>query len=186
MAKQTSLQHKLDRVRPPRVQITYDVETNGSEIKKELPFVVGVLADLSGHPDPDKLEPYNDREFTNINRDNFEKVMTAIGPRLALRVPNQLEKDGSKLGLELKFNSVDDFEPENVVSQIEPLRLLLEARQRLADLKTKVVSNDRLDAVLQKVLQATEEMKQQQQRGGGAEGASRGGGSESAATAGEA
>jgi len=184
MAKQTSLQHKLDRVRPPRVQITYDVETNGSEIKKELPFVVGVLADLSGHPDPDKLEPYNDREFTNINRDNFEKVMTAIGPRLALRGPNQLEKDGTKIGMELKFNSVDDFEPENVVSQIEPLRLLLEARQRLADLKTKVVSNDRLDGVLQKIIQATEEMRKQ--RGVDAEHTSRGEGPGSTATAEEA
>ncbi len=184
MAKQSSLQHKLDRVRPPRVQITYDVETNGSEIKKELPFVMGVMADLSGHPDPDTLEPYADREFTNINRDNFEKVMTAIGPRLALRVPNQLEKDGTKIGLELKFNSVDDFEPESVVNQIEPLRLLLEARQRLADLKTKVVSNDKLDAVLQKILQATEEMKKQ--RGGDPERTSRGEGSGPAATAEEA
>jgi type VI secretion system protein ImpB len=161
MAKQPSLQHKLDRVRPPRVQITYDVETNGSEIRKELPFVVGVLADLSGHPDPDKVDPYADREFTNINRDNFEKVMAAIGPRLAIRVPNQLEKDGTKIGVELKFDSVDDFEPENVVNKIEPLRLLLEARQRLADLKTKVVSNDRLDVVLQRILQATEAMKKQ-------------------------
>jgi len=165
-------------VRPPRVQITYDVETNGSEVRKELPFVLGVLADLSGHPDPEKpQEAFADREFVNINRDNFSKVMGAMGPRLALRVPNKLQNDDSKIGVELKFSSIDDFEPEQVVNQVEPLRKLLEARQKLADLKTKVVSNSALDAVLQQIIQATEEMKKQ---GGGVDPSSRAGGQETA------
>jgi len=160
MPREASLQHKLDRVRRPRVQITYDVETNGSPVKKELPFVLGVMADLAGHPDPDKdHEPLAQREFVEINRDTFNRVMTAIAPRLALSVPNQIQKDGSKLGVVLNFQSLDDFEPENVVKQVEPLRQLLEAREKLADLKLKVVSNDKLDAVLQKVIHTTEEMK---------------------------
>jgi type VI secretion system protein ImpB len=160
MPREASLQHKLDRVRRPRVQITYDVETNGSPIKKELPFVLGVMADLSGHPDPDKdHEQLAQREFTEINRDNFNRVMTAIAPRLALSVPNQIQKDGSKLGVVLNFQSLDDFDPENVVRHVEPLKQLLEAREKLADLKTKVVSNDKLDAVLQKVIQHTEDLK---------------------------
>jgi type VI secretion system protein ImpB len=150
----------LDRVRRPRVQITYDVETHGSMEKKELPFVLGVMADLSGHPDPDKdHEPLARRDFVEINRDTFNKVMAAIGPRLALQVPNQIQKDGSKLGVVLNFKSLDDFDPESIVRQVEPLKQLLEARERLADLKTKVVSNDRLDAVLQKVIQTTEDLR---------------------------
>jgi type VI secretion system protein ImpB len=158
-----SLQHKLDRVRPPRVQITYDVETEGSPIKKELPFIVGVLADLSGHPDPD-AEPPPDlknekRKFVEINRDNFDKVMNGIKPRLALRVPNELQKDGTKLGAELTFRSLEDFEPVNVVRQVEPLRKLLEARQRLAELKTKIVSNDRLEGLLQRIIHDTDQLK---------------------------
>jgi type VI secretion system protein ImpB len=160
MPREASLQHKLDRVRRPRVQITYDVETNGSPIKKELPFVLGVMADLSGHPDPDKdHEQLPQREFTEINRDNFNKVMAAIAPRLALSVPNEIEKNNSTLGVELKFQQLDDFDPENIVRQVEPLKQLLEAREKLADLKTKVVSNDKLDAVLQKVIQSTEDLK---------------------------
>ncbi len=163
MAKSESLQHKLDRVRKPRVQITYDVETEGSPIKKELPFIVGVLADLGGHPDPD-AEPSpelksDQRKFVEINRDSFDKVMAAMKPRLALRVSNELQKDNSKIGMELKFRTVEDFEPTNVVRQVEPLRKLLEIRQRLAELKTKIVSNDRLDGLLQRIIHDTDELK---------------------------
>jgi len=162
MPGEKSLQHKLDRVRPPRVQITYDVETNGSEVKKELPFVLGVMADLAGHPDPDKdIEPLKERAFVEINRDSFDAVMKAMEPRLALRVPNTLQKDGSKLGLELKFETIEDFEPERVVARVEPLKQLLEARRKLADLKTKMVSNDKLEAVLRQVIERTEELKKQ-------------------------
>jgi type VI secretion system protein ImpB len=168
MPKLPSTQHKLDRVRRPRVQITYDVETNGSMVKKELPFVLGVMADLSGHPDPDKdHEPLIDREFVEINRDTFDRVMAAIGPRLSMRVSNQIQKDGTKLSAVLNFKTLDDFEPENIVRNVEPLRKLLEARERLADLKTKVVSNDKLDAVLQKVIQTTDDLRKKSATGGG-------------------
>ena len=160
MPGEKSLQHKLDRVRPPRVQITYDVETNGAQVSKELPFVLGVMSDLAGHVDSDKVqEPLSERVFTEINRDSFNAVMAAIGPRLALRVDNELQKDGTKLGLVLNFESIDDFEPENVVKKIEPLRQLLEVRQKLADLKRKVGENDKLDTVLQKIIQTTNELK---------------------------
>lgn len=160
MPGEKSLQHKLDRVRPPRVQITYDVETNGAQVSKELPFVLGVMSDLAGHVDPDKdQKPLNERYFTEINRDSFNAVMSGIGPRLSLRVDNELQKDGTKLGVVLDFKKIDDFEPENVVNKVEPLRRLLEVRQKLADLKRKVGENEKLDTVLQKIIQTTEELK---------------------------
>jgi type VI secretion system protein ImpB len=163
MAKSESLQHKLDRVRPPRVQITYDVETEGSPIRRELPFIVGVMADLGGHLDPD-AEPLPDlkteqRKFVEINRDSFDRIMAAMEPRLALRVSNELQKDNTKIGVELQFQNIEAFEPANVVKQVEPLRKLLEARQRLAELKTKIVSNDRLEGLLQKIIHDTDELK---------------------------
>jgi type VI secretion system protein ImpB len=124
--------------------------------------VVGVLADLAGDPDPSKPQlPLKKRYFTEINRDTFNDVMAKIEPRLELRVENTLQKDGSKLGLELKFNSINDFEPEQVVRQIEPLRQLLEIRQKLADLKSKAGSNDKLDSILQKIVQNVESLKKQ-------------------------
>jgi len=163
MPKDESLQHKLDRVRPPRVQITYDVQVGDAQIKKELPFVVGVLADLAGHPDPDE-EPLPDlkdekRKFVEINRDNFDRVMGGIKPRLAMKVENKIEKDNTKVGVELKFRTLDDFEPVNVVNQVEPLRKLLEARQRLSELKSKITTNDRFDALLQRIIHDTDQLK---------------------------
>ena len=154
-----SLQHKLDRVRPPRVQITYDVQVGDAQKKVELPFLLGVLADLSGHPE-EPLPSMKERKFVEINRDNFNRIMAGMKPRLAMKVDNQLQKDGTRLGVELKFKSIDDFEPEHVVRQVEPLRKLLEARQRLADLKTKITSNDRLDNLLQDIIKDTERLKQ--------------------------
>ena len=163
MPKDESLQHKLDRVRPPRVQITYDVQVGDAQIKKELPFVVGVLADLAGHPDPDQ-EPLPDlkdekRKFVEINRDTFDKVMGGIRPRLAMKVENKIEKDNTKLGIELKFRTIEDFEPVNIVDQVEPLRKLLEARQRLSELKSKITTNDRFDALLQRIMHDTDQLK---------------------------
>jgi len=163
MPKDESLQHKLDRVRPPRVQITYDVQVGDAQIKKELPFVVGVLADLAGHPDPDE-EPLPDlkdekRKFVEINRDNFDRVMGGIKPRLAMKVENKIEKDNTKVGVELKFRTLEDFEPVNVVNQVEPLRKLLEARQRLSELKSKITTNDRFDALLQRIIHDTDQLK---------------------------
>lgn len=163
MPKDESLQHKLDRIRPPRVQITYDVQVGDAQIKKELPFVVGVLADLAGHPDPDQ-EPLPElkdekRKFVEINRDNFDRVMAGIKPRLAMKVKNQIQKDNTKVGVELKFRTIEDFEPVNVVNQVEPLRKLLEARRRLSELKSKITTNDRFDALLQRIIHDTDQLK---------------------------
>ena len=163
MPRDESLQHKLDRIRPPRVQITYDVQVGDAQIKKELPFVVGVLADLAGHPDPDQ-EPLPDlkdekRKFVEINRDNFDRVMGGIRPRLAMKVENRIEKDDTKLGVELRFRTLEDFEPVNVVDQVEPLRKLLEARQRLSELKSKITTNDRFDALLQRIIHDTDQLR---------------------------
>src|SRR5262249_21737255 len=108
-----SLQHKLDRVRRPRVQITYDVETNGAMQKVELPFVVGVLADLSGQR-KEPLPVMKERKFVPIDRDNFNDVLQKAAPRLALKVQNRLTDEDTKLAVELNFKHLDDFEPERV------------------------------------------------------------------------
>lgn len=158
MAKKESTQHKLDCVRAPRVHITYDVDIGDAIEKKELPFVVGVLGDFSGNP----LEPLpklKDRKFVFIDRDNFNGVLKGIKPRLTYRVDNTLAKNGTQLGVELNFNSLEDFEPQNVVKQVEPLRKLLEVRNKLADLRNKMGGNDKLEELLMDVLQNTEKLK---------------------------
>jgi len=154
-----SIQHKLDRIRPPRVQITYDVEIGGAIQKKELPLVVGILADLSGKPDT-PLPKLKDRKFVEIDRDNFNDILKATAPRVALRVDNKLANDGSKLNVELRFKHMDDFTPLEIVKQVKPLHALLEARGRLNDLLAKLDGNDELDATLQKIVQDTEGLKQ--------------------------
>jgi type VI secretion system protein ImpB len=152
-----STQQVLSRVRPPRVQITYDVEIGGAIEKKQLPFIVGVIADLSGQP-AEPLPKVKDRKFVEIDRDNFDDVLAAAAPRLAFRVPNKLKPDANEmLNVELKFKSMDDFGPVAVVQQIEPLRKLFEARNRLRDLLTKLDGNDELDAILREVVASTEE-----------------------------
>ncbi len=138
-----STQHKLDRIRPPRVQITYDVETGGAIEKKELPMVVGVLSDLSGHRE-EALPKLKERKFTQIDRDNFNDVVKSITPRLKFAVDNTVSKDGGRMPVELKFQHLDDFHPANVAKQVDPLRRLLEARQRLVDLAGKLDGNDAL------------------------------------------
>ncbi|MER3417067.1 MAG: type VI secretion system contractile sheath small subunit [Gemmataceae bacterium] len=150
-----SLQHKLDRVRRPRVQITYDVETGGALEKKELPFVVGVLADLSGQP-KEPLKPLKERKFVPIDRDNFNDVLAKANPRLALRVKNRLSGDDSELAVELNFRNMDDFDPANVARQVGPLRDLLEMRQRLSQLLSKMEGNDRLEQLLNDILNDTQ------------------------------
>lgn len=156
MAKE-STQHTLDRVRSPRVQITYDVETGGAVEKKELPFVMGVLGDYSGNP-ADPLPRMKDRKFVNIDRDNFNDVLKGCKPRLTFQVENTLQKDGTKMGVELDMKSMADFEPENVAKQIEPLKKLLELRTKLSDLKNKMYGNDKLGEVLGEILQNTEKL----------------------------
>jgi len=157
MAKE-STQHKLDRVRSPRVHITYDVEVGGAIQLKELPFVVGVLGDFSGKP-AEPLPRVKDRKFVTIDRDNFNQVLAGMKPRLAYKVDNKLTDDESKLGVELNFRGLDDFEPEQVVNQVEPLRKLLDARRKLSDLVHKIDGNDKLDAALQDALGNSDVLK---------------------------
>ena len=149
-----STQKKLSRVRPPRVQITYDVELGDAIETKELPFVLGVLGDYSGHGSRD-LPKLKERRFVQVDRDNFDEVLKGVGPRLEMRVANRLRDDDTQLGVELEFNALADFEPQNVVRQVEPLRRLLEARERLAELRNKMVANDRLEELLDDVLRDT-------------------------------
>ena len=153
-----STQHKLSRIRPPRVQITYDVEIGDAIQMKELPFVMGVMADLSGKPE-EALPKVKDRKFVEIDRDNFNAVLASTKPRLAFRVENTLADDDSKLNVELKFKHIDDFSPENIIEQVEPLRKLYEARQKLQDLLAKLDGNDDLDALLTEVAANTESLE---------------------------
>jgi type VI secretion system protein ImpB len=153
-----STQHKLDRVRSPRVHITYDVEVGGAIQMKELPFVVGVLGDFSGKP-ADPLPRIKDRKFVTIDRDNFNQALAGMKPRLAFKVDNKISGEENQLGVELNFKSLEDFEPEQVVNQVEPLRKLLEARRHLSDLVRKIDGNDKLEAALQEVIANTEALK---------------------------
>ena len=159
MAKKESLQHKLDRVRPPRVQITYDVEIGGAIELKELPFVLGVLGDFVGKPE-EILPAIRNRKFVEIDRDNFNQVMAGMKPRLSYSTENKLQDDGTKIGVELKFNSIEDFEPDNVVQQVEPLRKLVEARQKLSDLRSKMDGNEKLENMLNDVIAKAGQQKE--------------------------
>jgi type VI secretion system protein ImpB len=153
-----SLQQKLERVRAPRVRITYDVEVGESVEVKEIPFVVGVLSDLSGTPEK-PLPKLKERSFVEIDRDNFDGVMAGMRPRVALKVDNTLTGDGQKLGVELQFQSLDDFHPERVAQQVEPLRKLVEVRRKLSELLGKLDGNDRLDELLQELLCSGESLR---------------------------
>jgi len=154
----SSMQKKLGRIRPPRVQITYDVETNGAMQKTELPFVVGVLADLSGQPSS-PLRPLKERKAVNIDRDNFNDVLARATPRVAMRVQNRLTDADTKLAVELKFKSIDDFEPANIAAQVGPLKDLVEMRQKLTQLLSKMEGNDKLEQLLADVLSNTDKAK---------------------------
>jgi type VI secretion system protein ImpB len=154
-----SLQKKVGRVRPPRVHITYDVQVGDAIEKRDLPFVVGVLADLSGLPEK-PLPPVARRKFVSIDRDNVNDVMKKIGPRLAFKVPNRLNEDDTKLNVELRFESMDDFLPANVAQQITPLRKLLELRNSLANLRSSLIGNEKLENLLQEVIQNQEMLRQ--------------------------
>ena len=153
-----SLQHTLDRVRAPRVQITYDVEIGDAIEMKEIPFVVGVLGDLSGKPD-EPLPKLKDRKFIEIDRDNFNNVLEGMKPRVAFKVDNKLTDEDTKMAVELRFKSIDDFHPERVADQITPVRKLVEARRRLSDLLSKLDGNDRLDELLQEVIASTDSLQ---------------------------
>ena len=164
-----SIHDKLERVRKPRVHIKYEVETDGAVVERELPFVVGVMGDFSGNPTTPP-RPLKDRKFVQIDRDNFNDVMARMTPGLNIRVENTLKGDGSEMPVQLKFRSIEDFEPGNVVNQVEPLKKLLETRNKLRDILTKVDRSDELEGLLERVLQNTEDLKKLQSELGGAKG----------------
>lgn len=152
-----SVQQKLKRVRAPRVHITYDVETEGAQVRKELPFVVGVIGDFSGKP-YEPLKPLRDRKFTQIDRDNFDDVMQRMTPGAEFKVDNTLAGDDSQMAVSLKFKSMEDFEPGAIVQQVEPLRKLLAVRNKLRDLMSKVDRSEELESLLEEVLQNTDKL----------------------------
>ncbi len=151
MAKE-SVFKKKGRVRPPRVHIEYEVELGGAQVMKELPFVMGVMSDLSGQP-KQALPKLTDRKFVEIDRDNFDDVLKSMKPRLAFRVDNKLQDDGSELSVELNFGKLADFSPENVVKQVGPLNDLLEVRNKLKDLLSRTEGNDRLEELLGSIIE---------------------------------
>jgi type VI secretion system protein ImpB len=152
-----SVHRKLERVRPPRVHITYDVEVGDAIQMKELPFVMGVLGDFSGQP-ADPLPRLKDRKFVEVTPDNFDEVLKNMRPRLELQVENRLSEESGKLGLDLRFESLEDFSPDRVAGQVEPLRKLLELRQQLADLRGSLQGNDRLEEILQATVTDTQRL----------------------------
>lgn len=159
-----SKQHWLDRNRPPRVQITYDVEKGNAVEKKEIPFVVGVMSDLSGQaPVPTKLK---ERKFVEVDNDNFNDVLASTKPEVSCLVDNKLTGEG-KLKVSLTFTSMSDFRPEQIVNRVEPLRKLLEARQKLNDLLAKLEGNEELSAALQQVVKNTEALQKIKETTGG-------------------
>lgn len=154
-----STQKKLSRIRPPRVQITYDVETGDAIEKKELPMVVGIMADLAGQP-KEPLPWLKERKFIDIDRDNFNQVMASIKPRASFRVANTLEEGDGTISADLSFNAIDDFLPAAIVEQVPALKELYDARTRLNDLLAKLDGNDDLEALLQDVASSTEKRDQ--------------------------
>ena len=167
MAKKDSVQKRLERVRPPRVQLSYDVEIGDAIENKELPFVMGVMGDFTGQQDPNNpLPKLKERKFVNVDLDNFDEVMQGMAPKASYRVKNKLSPEGGEFSVNLEFKSLDDFSPEAVVQQVEPLRKLLEARTKLSDLRNKLAGNDKLEDVLSDVLSNTEKLKQLGQEAG--------------------
>lgn len=158
MAKKESVQKRLQKVRPPRVQLTYDVEIGDAIEVKELPFVVGVLGDFAAQSKQEQGK-VRDRKFVNVDMDNFDDVMEGMAPRAAYRVKNRLTPEGGELGVDIEFKKFEDFRPESVVQQVEPLRKLQEARAKLADLRNKLAGNEKLEDLLNDVLNSTEQLQ---------------------------
>lgn len=154
-------QHLLDKVRPPRVQITYDVEVGNAIEKKELPFVMGILADLAGMP-AEPLPDLKDRKFIEIDRDNIDDVMASLKAQLPLRVKNLLGGKAPFLDILLSFNSLEDLNPENIVTQVAPLNDLYTRRALLSDLLSKLDGNDALDVELRNIIDNPDVLQQLQ------------------------
>ena len=159
MKNQESYQKKLEKIRAARVGITIDVDNGGVIERREIPFVMGVVGDFGGNPEVEQKR-LKERSFVGIDRDNFDEVMKGVKPRTTYQVPNMLNDDGGRFGVDLTFKSLEDFRPEAVVAQVEPLRKLLEARTKLSDLRNKLAGNDKLEDILNDVLNSTEKMAQ--------------------------
>ncbi|WP_237932219.1 type VI secretion system contractile sheath small subunit [Buttiauxella sp. S19-1] len=142
----SNTQHKLDKARPPRVQITYDVEVGDAQTAKELPLVVGVLGDFTRTTDS-----LRDRKFLNVDKDNFNEIMSSMKPMADFLVDSALPEQEGKLAIELTFQNMDDFSPDNIVLQVEPLRKLIELREQLSDLRNRAASNERLKEQLREL-----------------------------------
>lgn len=148
-------QHK--RVSKNRVSITYDVETNGAVQTKELPFVVGMIGGYSG--DRTDREPMEDRTFYQVDKDNFDQVMSRVAPRLTYKVENKLQDDGSEFEVDLDFQSMKDFEPDAIVDKVEPLRNLAKTREQLMTLLSKADRSRDLEKLLKEILQDQDTIK---------------------------
>lgn len=172
MAKE-SVQEKLKRVRPPRVNITYEVETGGAIEMKELPFVMGILGDFSGKP-TEPLAKLKDRKFVEVTPDNFDEVLSSMKPHLSFAVENKLSDEGGKIALDLDFESLDDFSPDRVALQVDPVKKLLDLRTQLADLRGKLQGNDKLEEILQATLSDAEKLSKLKEEIGSKESADRG------------
>lgn len=153
----SSVNNKLERVRKPRVHIKYEVETEGGTVEKELPFTVGVMGDFSCQPS-EPLKPLKERKFVKIDRDNFNEVMAKQNPAVSVKVENTLKDDGSEMNVDLQFNSLEDFEPTKIVEQVESLKKLKEARDKLRDLLSKSDRSDKLEAILEDALKNPEKL----------------------------
>lgn len=157
MAKSESVQKRLQKVRAPRVQMTYDVEIGDAIENKELPFVVGVVGDFGADPSVEKKR-LKDRNFVNVDASNFDEVLAGVAPVANFRVQNHMSPDGGEFAVQLQFKEMDDFRPESVVQQVAPLKGLLDARTKLADLRNKLAGNDKLEDILSEVLSNTEKL----------------------------
>ena len=166
MPKNESVQKRLQKVRAPRVQMTYDVEIGDAIENKELPFEVGVVGDFGADASAPK-KALKDRNFVNVDQDNFDEVLGGVAPVASFKVANHLSEEGGQFGVQLQFREMADFRPESVVQQVAPLKSLLEARTKLADLRNKLAGNDRLEDLLTDVLQNTDQLSQLKPPAGG-------------------
>jgi len=152
-----SSQKFIQRNRAPRVQIEYDVELYGAQKKVDLPFVMGVMADLSGKP-VDPLAPVQDRKFLEIDAENFDERLKAMKPHVAIQVPNTLTGEGN-LNVDITFESMEDFSPAAIARKVEPLRKLLEARTQLSTLLSYMDGKDGAEKLITQALSDPEVLK---------------------------
>ncbi|MEM9243132.1 MAG: type VI secretion system contractile sheath small subunit [Pseudomonadota bacterium] len=154
-----SVYDKIEKVRKPRVQISYKLEENGASVTKEIPFVMGVMGDYSGHSEAGKM-PLKDKKFIEIDGENFNQVMKKMSPELSVKVDNKLTDDDNQLAVDLKFNRMEDFEPDKIAEQVPALKNLLDTRAKLREMLSKADRSDELEAILENVLQNHDELKQ--------------------------